>query len=144
MRSEPPWSLELRYHVSLVCIQEVASTLEELWISYNLLDKLAGLEKLTQLKVSLFAIRFFQVRSLSLFCPVNHCSLLEENSVLQVLYMSNNLLSRWSEIDRLKECPTLEDVLFQVLHRVPNRFHSARNLQARFPYLGDACMKNTR
>jgi len=27
--------------------------------------------------------------------------------------MSNNLLSRWSEIDRLKECPTLEDVLFQ-------------------------------
>ena len=27
--------------------------------------------------------------------------------------MSNNLIARWSEVDRLKECPALADVLLQ-------------------------------
>ena len=54
--------------------------LEQLWISYNKIDKLSGLDKLKNLKV---------------------------------LYMSNNQVSTWSEIDRLAtQCPELTDVLF--------------------------------
>mmetsp|Transcript_54375 Transcript_54375/g.62525 ORF Transcript_54375/g.62525 Transcript_54375/m.62525 type:complete len:214 (+) Transcript_54375:37-678(+) len=54
--------------------------LEELWISYNKIDKLSGLDKLKNLKV---------------------------------LYMSNNQISNWTEIERLaNQCPELQDVLF--------------------------------
>lgn len=54
--------------------------LEQLWISYNKIDKLTGLDKLKNLRV---------------------------------LYMSNNLIGTWSEIDRLaNQCPELVDVLF--------------------------------
>jgi dynein light chain 1 len=54
--------------------------LEQLWISYNKIDKLSGLDKLKNLKV---------------------------------LYMSNNQIAAWSEIDRLaNQCPELVDVLF--------------------------------
>lgn len=54
--------------------------LEELWISYNKIDKLSGLDKLKNLKI---------------------------------LYMSNNQISNWTEIERLaNQCPELVDVLF--------------------------------
>lgn len=54
--------------------------LEQLWISYNKIDKLTGLDKLKSLKV---------------------------------LYMSNNLINSWTEIDRLaNQCPELVDVIF--------------------------------
>jgi dynein light chain 1 len=54
--------------------------LEQLWVSYNKIDKLSGLDKLKNLKL---------------------------------LYMSNNMVSNWSEIDRLaNQCPELTDVLF--------------------------------
>ncbi|CCW66029.1 unnamed protein product [Phytomonas sp. Hart1] len=54
--------------------------LEQLWISYNKIDKLTGLDKLKSLRI---------------------------------LYMSNNLVNSWSEIDRLSnQCPDLVDVLF--------------------------------
>ncbi|KAG8347299.1 putative Leucine rich repeat Leucine Rich repeats (2 copies) [Trypanosoma vivax] len=54
--------------------------LEQLWLSYNKIDKLTGLDKLKNLKV---------------------------------LYMSNNLISSWTEIDRLaNQCPELVEVLF--------------------------------
>lgn len=54
--------------------------LEQLWISYNKIDKLTGLDKLKNLRV---------------------------------LYMSNNLINSWTEIDRLaNQCPELVDVLF--------------------------------
>lgn len=54
--------------------------LEELWISYNKIDKLSGLDKLKNLKT---------------------------------LYMSNNQISNWTEIERLaNQCPELVDVLF--------------------------------
>lgn len=54
--------------------------LEQLWLSYNKIDKLTGLDKLKSLRV---------------------------------LYMSNNLISSWTEIDRLaNQCPDLVDVLF--------------------------------
>lgn len=48
-------------------LDDVASTLKELWISYNLLDKLNGIEKLTN---------------------------------LTVVYMSNNLIAKWTEFDK--------------------------------------------
>lgn len=54
--------------------------LEQLWISYNKIDKLSGLDKLKNLRI---------------------------------LYMSNNLISSWQEIERLPNyCPELVDVLF--------------------------------
>lgn len=54
--------------------------LEQLWVSYNKIDKLTGLDKLKGLRV---------------------------------LYMSNNLINSWTEIDRLtNQCPELVDVLF--------------------------------
>ena len=53
--------------------------LEQLWISYNRIDKLSGLDKLKSLKI---------------------------------LYISNNQISMWSEIDRLAtQCPELVDLL---------------------------------
>jgi dynein light chain 1 len=61
--------------------------LEQLWLSYNKIDKLSGLDKLKNLKV---------------------------------LYMSNNLIGSWQEIDRLaNQCPELADVLF-----INNPIHS--------------------
>ncbi|CAJ1025704.1 putative dynein light chain [Leishmania braziliensis MHOM/BR/75/M2904] len=54
--------------------------LEQLWASYNKIDKLTGLDKLKGLRV---------------------------------LYLSNNLINSWTEIDRLaNQCPELVDVLF--------------------------------
>ena len=54
--------------------------LEQLWISYNKIEKLSGLDKLKNLRV---------------------------------LYMSNNAVSTWSEIERLaNQCSELTDVLF--------------------------------
>lgn len=54
--------------------------LEELWISYNKIDKLSGLDKLKNLKV---------------------------------LFMSNNNVSNWGEIDKLANfCPELVEALF--------------------------------
>eukprot|EP01062_Namystynia_karyoxenos_P029018 TRINITY_DN21877_c0_g1_i1.p1 TRINITY_DN21877_c0_g1~~TRINITY_DN21877_c0_g1_i1.p1 ORF type:complete len:261 (+),score=113.10 TRINITY_DN21877_c0_g1_i1:90-785(+) len=52
--------------------------LEELWISYNNIDKLSGLDKL---------------RSLS------------------VLYMSNNLVAKWTEVEKLTNNSRLTDLL---------------------------------
>ena len=57
----------------------VVDTLEELWMSYNLVEKLTGLSEAKKLKV---------------------------------LYMSNNKIASWSELDALKECPSLEEVIF--------------------------------
>jgi len=51
--------------------------LEELWVSYNQLSSLAGIEKLSKLRV---------------------------------LYASNNQLSKFDELERLKDCPLLRDV----------------------------------
>lgn len=54
--------------------------LEQLWLSYNKIDKLTGLDKLKNLKI---------------------------------LYMSNNMVNSWTEIDRLaNQCPELQEVLF--------------------------------
>jgi dynein light chain 1 len=59
-------------------LDAVAETLEELWISYNQIANLGGIEKLLNLKV---------------------------------LFMSNNKIAAWSEIDRLAALDKLEDLL---------------------------------
>ncbi|GAQ89622.1 axonemal dynein light chain 1 [Klebsormidium nitens] len=59
-------------------LEAVAETLEELWISYNLLEKLTNLEKLSKLRV---------------------------------LFLSNNKIAEWAEIERLAQLPALEDLL---------------------------------
>ena len=60
-------------------IEAVAETLEEIWISYNLIQSLSGLDKATHLKK---------------------------------LFMSNNQIEKWSEIEKLQNNPELEEVVF--------------------------------
>ena len=60
-------------------IEAVSATIEEIWISYNLITSLSGLDKAKKLKK---------------------------------LYMSNNLVEKWSEIEKLQANPELEEVLF--------------------------------
>ena len=60
-------------------LEDVANTLEELWISYNQISSLDG---------------------------INMCS------KLQVLYMTNNKISDWSELDKLASLPELREVAF--------------------------------
>eukprot|EP00616_Rhizochromulina_sp_CCMP1243_P001712 CAMPEP_0118968458 /NCGR_PEP_ID=MMETSP1173-20130426/5681_1 /TAXON_ID=1034831 /ORGANISM="Rhizochromulina marina cf, Strain CCMP1243" /LENGTH=115 /DNA_ID=CAMNT_0006917577 /DNA_START=347 /DNA_END=694 /DNA_ORIENTATION=+ len=59
-------------------LDELAGSLQELWLSYNqikTLDGVASLENLT------------------------------------TLYLSNNLISEWSELDKLTSLPQLKDIL---------------------------------
>lgn len=58
----------------------VADTLEELWISYNVIEKLTGLDKLAKLKV---------------------------------LYLANNRVKEWAEVERLAALSGLEDLLLK-------------------------------
>eukprot|EP00341_Mesodinium_pulex_P010613 CAMPEP_0116902852 /NCGR_PEP_ID=MMETSP0467-20121206/10338_1 /TAXON_ID=283647 /ORGANISM="Mesodinium pulex, Strain SPMC105" /LENGTH=191 /DNA_ID=CAMNT_0004576921 /DNA_START=43 /DNA_END=618 /DNA_ORIENTATION=- len=60
-------------------LDDVASTLEELWVSYNQINSLDGVNVLTN---------------------------------LTVLYISNNLIRNWAELDKLAGLPNLRDVLF--------------------------------
>jgi dynein light chain 1, axonemal len=65
-------------------LDDVAGTLEELWISYNQINSLDGVNILTN---------------------------------LSVLYMSNNLIKSWSELDKLVSLQILSEV-FVVLRVV--------------------------
>mmetsp|Transcript_6289 Transcript_6289/g.11996 ORF Transcript_6289/g.11996 Transcript_6289/m.11996 type:complete len:198 (-) Transcript_6289:456-1049(-) len=56
----------------------VADTLEELWVSYNLIDKLTNIEKLTKLRI---------------------------------LYLHNNKISSWGELEKLQALENLEEIL---------------------------------
>lgn len=58
----------------------IADTLEELWMSYNLVEKLAGVEKLSNLRV---------------------------------LYLGNNKVRDWAEVERLAALDKLEDLLLR-------------------------------
>jgi dynein light chain 1 len=60
-------------------LEPVASTLEELWVSYNQISSLDGLSACTN---------------------------------LTTLYISNNQIKAWNEIDKLASLPNLKDVLF--------------------------------
>ena len=57
---------------------DVAGSLEELWLSYNLLASLDGLQVCTKLRV---------------------------------LYLGNNQVREWAEVDRLTELPALRELL---------------------------------
>ena len=111
----------------------VASHLEQLWVSYNELTTLAGVEKLVQLKARrgpaqpccvwggrggasvLWATP--RVVPCGSYGTVPHTS--RRTCVLrpparahtQVLYASNNRLEKWSDVDRLKALPLLRDLL---------------------------------
>ena len=60
-------------------LEDVATTLEQLWISYNQIASLDG---------------------------INCCS------QLTTLYISNNLIKTWSELDKLAGLANLRDVVF--------------------------------
>ncbi len=60
-------------------LEDIASSLEELWISYNFITSLDGLSACTN---------------------------------LTTLYISNNLIKNWAELDKLAGLPNLRDVLF--------------------------------
>lgn len=60
-------------------LQDVAGTLEELWISYNQISSLDGLQPCVNLRV---------------------------------LYMANNAIKDWSELDKVAGLPHLREVLF--------------------------------
>jgi len=59
--------------------EAVSGTLEELWISYNLIEKTNGIQCLKNLKV---------------------------------LYISNNKIKDWKEVDNLKALVSLQDLVF--------------------------------
>lgn len=59
-------------------LDAVADTLEELWLSYNVITSLSGIERAQKLRV---------------------------------LYLSNNKIAGWSEIDKLSTLPSLEELL---------------------------------
>jgi len=59
-------------------LDPVASSLEELWLSYNLITSTSGLEKCGSLRI---------------------------------LYMSNNKVASWGEVDRLSGLGKLEELL---------------------------------
>ena len=61
-------------------LDDIADTLEELWLSYNFIEKLSGLENLTKLRV---------------------------------LYMSNNGIKSFDELERIAHISSLKDLLFQ-------------------------------
>lgn len=89
-------------------IQQVKDTLEQLWISYNNIDKLHGIEEMHR---------------------------------LQVLYMSNNKIAEWEEIDRLRGLMYLTDVLFvgnplQIRYKKKNMLGEyEREMKMRLPFL---------
>lgn len=58
----------------------IAETLEELWMSYNMVEKLAGVEKLNNIRV---------------------------------LYLGNNKVKDWAEVERLAALEKLEDLLLR-------------------------------
>ena len=59
-------------------LEDVAETLEELWISYNQIASLEGLQGM---------------------------------NLLSSLYMSNNNIKAWTELDKLASLPSLKDIL---------------------------------
>ena len=60
-------------------LEDIGETLEELWLSYNNVEKLSGLENCTNLRV---------------------------------LYLGNNKISSFDELERIAHLSTLKDVLF--------------------------------
>jgi dynein light chain 1 len=64
----------------ILCLDEIGQTLEELWISYNQIEKLDGLQPCVKLRV---------------------------------LYISNNRIGNWGEVQKLTQNSTLRSVLLR-------------------------------
>lgn len=91
---------------SLQGIEAAAETLEQLWISYNQIDKLKPLRNLVKLKVR---------TNSDLVAPqtiIIFTSLFPQIKITQVLYMSHNLVREWREFEHMSELPCLEDLVF--------------------------------
>lgn len=67
------------FHTQIEKLEDVAATLEQLWISYNQITSLDGINCCTQ---------------------------------LTTLYISNNLIKAWNELDKLAGLANLRDVVF--------------------------------
>ena len=63
----------------IMALEDVGSTLEELWLSYNQIEKLDGLQPCIK---------------------------------LTVLYMSNNKIKAWDEINKVAQLPEIKNCLF--------------------------------
>lgn len=61
-------------------LEEIGDNLEELWISYNLIDNLNGLAP--------------------------HCT------ALKTLYIAHNKIKEWNELEKIKDLPQLNNVVF--------------------------------
>ena len=59
-------------------LDEIGLTLKQLWLSYNLIERLDGLQTCVK---------------------------------LEVLFISNNKIKNWDEVEKLKELPSLANVL---------------------------------
>lgn len=73
-------------------LEDVGDVLEELWISYNLIENLNGLAP--------------------------HCS------ALKVLYVAHNKIKDWNELEKIKELPALNNVVFlgnEIYDTFPNK-----------------------
>lgn len=97
---------------------------EKLSLSTNMIEKVAGLGGLRNLKILSLGRNY--IKAFSGLEPVGETleelwisyNLIEKMKgvgvlrKLKVLYMSNNLVKDWAEFNKLQECPALIDLLF--------------------------------
>lgn len=84
-------------------LEDVADTLEELWLSYNQISALDGLAGC----VRVLLVTVHHACELYLMCAVAcRCN------KLRTLYLSNNKIADWAELDKLAGLPELKEVLF--------------------------------
>ncbi len=74
----------------------MGDNLEELWISYNGIEKLKGITVLKKLKVN------HQYKYLNLI-EIIFKNFFVVVAILKVLYMSNNMVKDWGEFSKLVE-----------------------------------------
>ena len=96
---------------SIQGIEAAADTLEQVWISYNQIDKLKPLRNLLKLKASFFFSFLGGADNTQFlyFCRHNQCPFLCH---IQVLYISHNYIKDWREFEHMTELPLLEDFVF--------------------------------
>lgn len=99
---------------SLTGLEAVGDTLEELWISYNYIEKLKGINVLKKLKVSFKIASADNVDDPEIISSM--CCHAYVIDFLQVLYMSNNSVKDWAEFQKLQDLQLLEELLFVGKH----------------------------
>ena len=81
----------------IMALEDVGSTLEELWLSYNQIEKLDGLQPCIK---------------------------------LTVLYMSNNKIKAWDEINKVAQLPEIKNCLF-----FGNPLYGEKTKEENIPYV---------